>query len=173
MLLTNWTNLNMITNIFNVFTLLHTFSNQNMNWAGSILIFFIWFPPYWIFPSSPWLQITKIKTLLTKELANLLLPSNFNGSTLIIIALFTYILYNNTIGLFPYTLTATRLLVITITSALPFWTRAILYRWFNNTSHISTSSHSKNPLSTYVFCSMHWNYYKYNLSYYSISLTHS
>lgn len=59
-----------------------------------------------------------------------------NGSAFIFISLFSLILFNNFIGLFPYIFTSTSHLTLTLSLALPLWLRFIIYGWFNHTQHI-------------------------------------
>lgn len=66
----------------------------------------------------------------------LLIGNNYKGRTLIFIRLFTIILFNNFLGLFPYIFTRTRHIRITLRLALPLWLRFILFGWLNNTTHI-------------------------------------
>lgn len=57
-------------------------------------------------------------------------------STFIFITLFTFVLFNNFLGLFPYIFTRTSHLVVTLALALPLWLGFIIYGWFNHTLHI-------------------------------------
>lgn len=52
------------------------------------------------------------------------------------ISLFSLILFNNFLGLFPYIFTSTRHITITLSLALPLWLSFIIYGWINNTKHI-------------------------------------
>ena len=63
-------------------------------------------------------------------------PIGHNGSSFIFISLFSIILFNNFIGLFPYIFTRTSHLTLTLTLALPLWLCFILYGWINHTQHI-------------------------------------
>jgi hypothetical protein len=45
-------------------------------------------------------------------------------------------LFSNFLGLFPYTFTRTRHLIVTVTLALPLWVIFIIFGWINNTNHI-------------------------------------
>lgn len=125
----------MITNLFRVFDPSTTLFNLSLNWIRTFLgILFI--PAiYWIIPSRYnffWNLIIKTLHLEFKILIN----SPFNGRTLIFISLFSVILFNNFLGLFPYIFTRTRHMVITLTLALPLWLSFIIYGWLLNTQHI-------------------------------------
>jgi F0F1-type ATP synthase membrane subunit a len=56
---------------------------------------------------------------LFKEFKTLLGPNRKNGCTFIFISLFSIILFNNFLGLFPYIFTRTSHLTLTLTLALP------------------------------------------------------
>jgi len=53
-----------------------------------------------------------------------------------LIGLFTFILINNFMGLFPYIFTSSRHITLTLGLALPLWLAFIIFGWINNTSHI-------------------------------------
>ena len=71
-----------------------------------------------------------------KEFKTLLGPNSQNGCSFIFISLFSLILFNNFLGLFPYIFTRTSHLTITLTLALPLWISFIIYGWVNHTQHI-------------------------------------
>jgi F-type H+-transporting ATPase subunit a len=73
---------------------------------------------------------------LFKEFKTLLGPNRKNGCTFIFISLFSIILFNNFLGLFPYIFTRTSHLTLTLTLALPLWISFIIYGWLNHTQHI-------------------------------------
>jgi len=127
----------MITNLFNVFDPSTTIFNFSLNWLRTFIgILFI--PPlFWLIPSRYnliWIQIiTKLHTEF-----KILINSPYNGRTLIFISLFSIILFNNFLGLFPYIFTSTSHIVITLSLALPIWLSFIIYGWLINTQHIFT-----------------------------------
>jgi len=123
----------MIANLFNSFDPL-SFLNLSLNWLSTILgILFI--PSiFWLIPSRLNFVWIKIITILHKEFKVLI--GEIKGITLIFISLFSIILFNNFLGLFPYIFTRTRHLIITLRLALPLWIRFIIYGWINNTTHI-------------------------------------
>jgi F-type H+-transporting ATPase subunit a len=93
----------------------------------------------WLIPSRQYLIWNLLLEKLHNEFKTLLGGSRINkGSTLIFISLFSIILFNNFIGLFPYIFTRTShlTLTLTLTLALPLWLRFIIFGWINNTHHI-------------------------------------
>nr|YP_010954814.1 ATP synthase F0 subunit 6 [Hemisodorcus macleayii]WMW30199.1 ATP synthase F0 subunit 6 [Hemisodorcus macleayii] len=106
-----------------------------LNWSSTIL--WMVFIPYsfWLIPTRSSSLWKKILMTLHKEFKTLLGPGAL-GSTLIFISLFSLILYNNFLGLFPYIFTSTSHLVMTLTLALPLWLSFMIYGWINNTVHM-------------------------------------
>lgn len=124
----------MITNLFRTFDPSTRFG-ISLNWLR-IFLGILFIPSiFWLIPSRwNYLWINIILTL-HKEF-KILINSPFKGRTLIFIRLFSIILFNNFLGLFPYIFTSSRHLIITLTLSLPLWLRFILYGWINNTIHI-------------------------------------
>nr|AGW80440.1 ATP synthase subunit 6 [Prosopocoilus astacoides blanchardi] len=106
-----------------------------LNWT-SVLLCFIFIPlSFWLIPnrlSSLW---KKILISLHLEFKTLIGPLS-SGSTFIFVSLFSLILYNNFLGLFPYIFTGTSHLVMTLTLALPLWVSFMIFGWINNTIHM-------------------------------------
>lgn len=125
----------MITNLFSVFDPSAIF-NFSLNWLRTFLGLLIIPSIYWLIPSRYNIIWNSILLTLHKEFKTLLGPSGHNGSTFIFISLFSLILFNNFIGLFPYIFTRTRHLTLTLSLALPLWLCFILYGWINHTQHI-------------------------------------
>jgi F-type H+-transporting ATPase subunit a len=126
----------MITNLFSVFDPSTTIFNFSLNWLstfiGLIIIPFI----FWLLPSRIRFFWNNILFILFNEFKVLLGPRRKNGRAFIFISLFSLILFNNFLGLFPYIFTRTRHLTLTLTLALPLWLRFIIYGWLNHTQHI-------------------------------------
>nr|ALO77252.1 ATP synthase F0 subunit 6 [Mikadonius gracilis] len=107
----------------------------SLNWMSTIL-------PMIFIPSMFWLIPSRLNFLWIKTISTLhnefktLLPTSIKGSTLIFISLFTFILFNNFIGLFPYIFTSSSHMTMTLTLALPLWLTYMIYGWINNTIHM-------------------------------------
>nr|YP_009679969.1 ATP synthase F0 subunit 6 [Serrognathus platymelus]QDH52464.1 ATP synthase F0 subunit 6 [Serrognathus platymelus] len=124
----------MMTNLFSSFDP-STSLYFPMNWMSTILC--VMFIPYafWLIPTRSYSIWNKIIITLHKEFKTLLGPGA-RGSTFIFISLFSLILYNNFLGLFPYIFTSTSHLALTLTLALPLWLSFMVYGWINNTTHM-------------------------------------
>lgn len=126
----------MITNLFSVFDPSSSIFNLSLNWLSTFLGILIIPSIYWLIPSRYHIFWNNILLTLHKEFKTLLGPIGANGSTFIFVSLFSIILFNNFIGLFPYIFTRTSHLTLTLTLALPLWLCFILFGWINNTQHI-------------------------------------
>lgn len=126
----------MITNLFSVFDPSTSIINLSLNWLSTFIGLLIIPSMYWIIPSRYNIIWNNVLLTLHKEFKTLLGVSGHNGSTLLFISLFSIILYNNFIGLFPYIFTRTSHLTISLALALPLWLSFIIYGWFNHTQHI-------------------------------------
>lgn len=127
----------MITNLFSIFDPTTNLLNLPLNWIRTFIgLIFI---PYsfWLIPNRHYIFWNFILNKLHLEFKTLLANNvNSNGSTFIFISIFSFVLFNNFLGLFPYIFTRTRHLTITLSISLPLWLRFIIYGWINNTQHI-------------------------------------
>lgn len=126
----------MIRNLFSVFDPSTSIFSLSLNWIRTILGFFIIPCIFWIIPRRIIFLWNKIIITLHNEFKTLIGPIGFNGRSFIFINLFTIILFNNFLGLFPYIFTSSSHLTFTLTLRLPLWLRFILYGWTKNTQHI-------------------------------------
>ena len=126
----------MITNLFSVFDPSTTILNLSLNWLRTFLGLFLIPVSYWLIPNRFQVIWNNILLTLHKEFKTLLGPSGHNGRTLMFISLFSLIIFNNFLGLFPYIFTSTSHLTLTLTLAFPLWLSFILYGWINHTQHI-------------------------------------
>nr|YP_010936668.1 ATP synthase F0 subunit 6 [Callistethus plagiicollis]WKW91637.1 ATP synthase F0 subunit 6 [Callistethus plagiicollis] len=124
-----------MTNLFSSFDPSTSF-NLSLNWLSAFLGLLFIPPMYWLIPSRfNYLWITVIMTL-HQEFKVLIGNSKIKGSTLMFISLFSMIVFNNFLGLFPYIFTSTSHLILTLSLALPLWLSFMLYGWINNTIHM-------------------------------------
>nr|ADO60400.1 ATP synthase F0 subunit 6 [Hydraena sp. BMNH 840125] len=126
----------MMTNLFSSFDPSTSF-NLSLNWMSTFLGLMFMPCMYWMIPSRMNYLWIKITLTLNQEF-KVLLGTKIKGSTLIFISLFTIILYNNFLGLFPYIFTSTSHLIMTLSLALPLWLSFMIYGWINNTMHMFT-----------------------------------
>nr|AXS65624.1 ATP synthase F0 subunit 6 [Cucujoidea sp. 38 KM-2017] len=108
----------------------------SLNWLSTILSMLFIPSMFWLIPSRMNMLWIKITSTLHNEFKTLLGNSKIKGSTLLFISLFSMILFNNFLGLFPYIFTSTSHMVFTLTLALPLWLSFMLYGWLNNTIHM-------------------------------------
>lgn len=126
----------MITNLFSVFDPSSRIINLSLNWLRTFLGILILPSAFWLIPSRYSLIWTKVTSTLHKEFRTLLGPTGHPGRTFIFISLFSIILFNNFLGLFPYIFTSSSHLAFTLALALPLWLSFMVYGWINHTQHI-------------------------------------
>nr|YP_011031300.1 ATP synthase F0 subunit 6 [Delia platura]AKF78826.1 ATP synthase F0 subunit 6 [Delia platura]UJG45167.1 ATP synthase F0 subunit 6 [Delia platura]WQT73082.1 ATP synthase F0 subunit 6 [Delia platura] len=126
----------MMTNLFSVFDPSSSIFNLSLNWLSTFLGILMIPSIYWLMPSRYHIFWNNILLTLHKEFKTLLGPMGTNGSTFIFVSLFSMILFNNFMGLFPYIFTSTSHLTLTLTLALPLWLCFMLFGWINNTQHM-------------------------------------
>nr|AXS64992.1 ATP synthase F0 subunit 6 [Cerambycidae sp. 2 KM-2017] len=125
----------MMANLFSSFDPSTNF-NLSLNWLSATLGLFLIPPMFWMIPSRLNLLWIQIITTLHKEFKILIGYKNSEGSTLIFVSLFSFILFNNFLGLFPYIFTSTSHMTLTLTLALPLWLSFMIFGWINNTIHM-------------------------------------
>nr|YP_010146971.1 ATP synthase F0 subunit 6 [Conosia irrorata]QQP21493.1 ATP synthase F0 subunit 6 [Conosia irrorata] len=128
----------MMTNLFSVFDPSTNLFNLSLNWLSTFIGLLLIPSMYWFIPSRHHIIWTSILLTLHKEFKTLLGNLGKNGSTFIFISLFSFIMFNNFMGLFPYIFTSSSHLLYTLTLALPLWLSFMLYGWINNTQHMFT-----------------------------------
>nr|ARH54992.1 ATP synthase F0 subunit 6 [Diaclina fagi] len=109
--------------------------NTSINWLSTLVGMLIIPPMFWLIPSRMNMLWMKTMMILHKEFKTLL-GSKIKGSTLMFTSLFSIIVYNNFMGLFPYIFTSTSHMTMTLTLALPLWLSFMLFGWINNTIHM-------------------------------------
>nr|YP_010035470.1 ATP synthase F0 subunit 6 [Ludioschema sulcicolle]QQQ88057.1 ATP synthase F0 subunit 6 [Ludioschema sulcicolle] len=125
----------MMTNLFSTFDPA-TSTNLSLNWLSTLLGLLFLPSMFWLIPSRINLMWIKITSTLHNEFKILLKINKMKGSTLIFISLFSMILFNNFLSLFPYIFSSTSHLTLTLSLALPLWTSFMIYGWVNNTMHM-------------------------------------
>nr|UFZ13389.1 ATP synthase F0 subunit 6 [Madachauliodes sp.] len=126
----------MMTNLFSIFDPSTSILNLSLNWLSTLLGLLIIPYMYWFFPTRFSYIWIKILTTLHQEFKLLLGPSMHMGSTFIFTNLFSLILFNNFLGLFPYIFTSSSHLLMTLSIALPLWMSFMIYGWINHTQHM-------------------------------------
>nr|APX39246.1 ATP synthase F0 subunit 6 [Aphthona sp. nwb_00407] len=125
----------MMMNLFSSFDPSSNFS-LSLNWLSTLIGMLMLPPMFWLIPSRVNILWIKISMTLHKEFKVLIGSYKSQGSTLIFIALFSFILFNNFLGLFPYIFTSSSHMTMTLSLALPLWLSFMIYGWINNTIHM-------------------------------------
>nr|YP_010481015.1 ATP synthase F0 subunit 6 [Perula sp. 1 HFZ-2022c]UVN16537.1 ATP synthase F0 subunit 6 [Perula sp. 1 HFZ-2022c] len=127
----------MMTNLFSIFDPSTNLFNLSLNWLSTMIG--LMFIPYsfWFYPNRYFMFWNFILNKLHNEFKTLL-GNNIksSNSTFIFISMFTFILFNNFLGLFPYIFTSTSHLTLSLSISLPLWLSFMLFGWINNTQHM-------------------------------------
>nr|YP_003587438.1 ATP synthase F0 subunit 6 [Papilio maraho]ACN91365.1 ATP synthase F0 subunit 6 [Papilio maraho]UDY69703.1 ATP synthase F0 subunit 6 [Papilio elwesi] len=126
----------MMNNLFSIFDPTTNIFNLPLNWISTLIG--LMFIPYtfWLIPNRQFIFWNLILNKLHNEFKMLLKINSFKGSTFIFISLFTFILLNNFLGLFPYIFTSTSHISISLSISLSLWLSFMLYGWINNYQHM-------------------------------------
>nr|YP_011004267.1 ATP synthase F0 subunit 6 [Frontopsylla diqingensis]WPS93642.1 ATP synthase F0 subunit 6 [Frontopsylla diqingensis] len=125
----------MMTNLFSIFDPMNN-SSFSLNWL-STLIGLLFIPNlFWLIPSRYNFIWNFILNYLHKEFKVLLGNNSFSGSTFMFISLFSIILFNNFLGLFPYIFTSTSHMTLTLSLAFPLWFSFMIFGWLNHAQHM-------------------------------------
>nr|AII41687.1 ATP synthase subunit 6 [Petrobiellus sp. 1 JZ-2014] len=126
----------MMTNLFSVFDPTSSLFNFSLNWISTILGLMMIPYTYWLAQSRIHFTWNNILLKLHIEFKTLLGPGGHSGSTLFFVSMFSFILFNNFMGLFPYIFTSTSHLAMTLTMSLPLWFSFMLYGCINHAQHM-------------------------------------
>nr|YP_009505013.1 ATP synthase F0 subunit 6 [Luciola curtithorax]AWW89606.1 ATP synthase F0 subunit 6 [Luciola curtithorax] len=127
----------MMTNLFSSFDP-STKMNLALNWMSIMMGLLVLPTMFWMIPSRINFIWIKICTMLSNEFKMILKMKIMKKSSLIFVSLFSLILFNNFLSLFPYIFSSTSHLVLTLTLSLPLWMSFMIYGWMNNTMHMLT-----------------------------------
>nr|YP_010947029.1 ATP synthase F0 subunit 6 [Eupolyphaga hanae]WGO57825.1 ATP synthase F0 subunit 6 [Eupolyphaga hanae] len=129
----------MMTNLFSVFDPSINMWNMSLNWVSTFIGMTMIPMSFWLIPTRHFILWNMMMNTLHKEFKTLIgIKKINNGSTLIFISLFSIIMFNNFMGLFPYVFTSTSHLLMTLSLALPLWLSFMIFGWINNTQHMFT-----------------------------------
>nr|UAM91051.1 ATP synthase F0 subunit 6 [Euura bridgmanii] len=127
----------MMMNLFSIFDPSSSIFNLSLNWISSLIGFLIIPQIYWYIMPRMNMIFLNLSKSIHHELKILMGNKNKNhGSTLIFFSLFSFIFFNNFLGLFPYIFTSSSHLTFTLTMALPLWLSFIMFGWIKNTNHM-------------------------------------
>nr|ASN65928.1 ATP synthase F0 subunit 6 [Australicapitona hopei] len=125
-----------MTNLFSTFDPSTNILNLSLNWLSTFIGILIIPMSFWFIPSRHMIIWNMVISTLHSEFKTLLGPFNHKGSTFMFISLFSFILFNNFMGLFPYVYTSSSHLSMTLSLALPLWLSFMMFGWINNTQHM-------------------------------------
>ncbi|YP_009180482.1 ATP synthase F0 subunit 6 (mitochondrion) [Amyelois transitella] len=127
----------MMTNLFSIFDPSTNLFNLSLNWLSTFLgLLFIPFS-FWLIPNRHFIFWKFILNKLHNEFKTLLGNNKYSSSmTFIFISMFSFVLFNNFLGLFPYIFTSTSHLTLSLSLSLPLWLSFMMYGWINNTQHM-------------------------------------
>nr|APX39719.1 ATP synthase F0 subunit 6 [Chrysolina herbacea] len=122
--------------MMNLFSSFDPTSNYNMslNWLSIFIGMIIMPQVFWLIPSR--FSIMWIKMIFTLHFEFKIIMNKAPGGTLMFTSLFSLLLFNNFIGLFPYIFTSTSHMTLTLSLALPLWLSFMIYGWLKNTIHM-------------------------------------
>nr|YP_010527081.1 ATP synthase F0 subunit 6 [Agrius convolvuli]UXR12418.1 ATP synthase F0 subunit 6 [Agrius convolvuli]WMQ52813.1 ATP synthase F0 subunit 6 [Agrius convolvuli] len=126
----------MMSNLFSIFDPSTNLFNLPINWMSTMLGFMFLPYSFWFIPNRHFFIWNFILNKLHNEFKTLLKNNYFKGSTFIFISMFSFVLFNNFLGLFPYIFTSTSHLTLTLSISLPLWLSFMLYGWINNYQHM-------------------------------------
>nr|QPT74089.1 ATP synthase F0 subunit 6 [Pharnaciini sp. NS-2020] len=126
----------MMTNLFSIFDPSTSIMNMKMNWISSMIGIMMLPTYFWLMNNRYSMMVMKPLILLNKEFKILMNMKNNKGTTLMFVMLFSLIMINNIMGLFPYLFTSTSHLTMTLTMALPMWLAFMLFGWLKNTENM-------------------------------------
>nr|ASY97967.1 ATP synthase F0 subunit 6 [Spilomantis occipitalis] len=145
-----------MTNLFSVFDPSSSIMNMSINWLSTLIGLMLIPTSMWLIPSRSTIMWNMIINKLHEEFKILIGKKNVNkGATFMFISIFSIIMYNNFMGLFPYIFTSTSHMVMTLTFALPLWLSFMLFGWFNNTKHMFAHlvpQGTPGPLMPFMVC---------------------
>uniref|UniRef100_A0AAU7YV01 ATP synthase subunit a n=1 Tax=Sinophasma brevipenne TaxID=3127808 RepID=A0AAU7YV01_9NEOP len=127
-----------MTNLFSIFDPSTSITKMPLNWMSSLLGMMMLTNMFWMMNNRYMKMWSMPMNNLNKEFKILLNMKNNKGTTIIFIAMFTMIMINNLMGLFPYLFTSTSHLTMTLTMALPLWLSFMLFGWMKNTESMFT-----------------------------------
>nr|UQJ75200.1 ATP synthase F0 subunit 6 [Kalotermes flavicollis]URH16480.1 ATP synthase F0 subunit 6 [Kalotermes flavicollis] len=127
----------MMSNLFSVFDPSTSTMNLSLNWLSTPLGTLFIPISLWLIPSRHTVMWNLLTTKLHSEFKTLLgNKESSKGSTFLFVSLFSLILFNNFLGLFPHIFTSTSHLTMTLTMALPLWMSFMMFGWIKNTNHM-------------------------------------
>nr|ALI86964.1 ATP synthase F0 subunit 6 [Heterometrus longimanus] len=116
-------------NLFAVFDPV-AFWGLSLNWVS--IFFGVLFIPmvYWFVPSRWYKMCGSVFNGVGLEVSSVF-SSKWGGVVFLLCCLFSFIFFNNFLGLFPYVFTASSHVLFTLCLALPIWMSLMIFGWLN------------------------------------------
>nr|AOY34902.1 ATP synthase F0 subunit 6 [Lethocerus deyrollei] len=111
-----------------------TSTSTSLNWTSTMIGIIMMPSVYWMMPNRYTMMMKMLTMTLHNEFKTLM--GKTKGGTLLLVSLFTFILFNNMMGLLPYVFTSSSHLVFTMSMALPMWLSIMLFGWINKTQEM-------------------------------------
>nr|WRQ18229.1 ATP synthase F0 subunit 6 [Multinervis guangxiensis] len=117
--------------MMNLFTVFDPCTGMlSLNWMSSFILFLLVPKKFWVSMNS----LDKIMKIIIIQMNKEIKSSiKYNGSSLIFITVFLFILINNLAGMMPYVFTPSSQLVFSMSLAIPLWMSFMIHGWMNKT----------------------------------------
>nr|YP_011001019.1 ATP synthase F0 subunit 6 [Dardanus hessii]WPN85842.1 ATP synthase F0 subunit 6 [Dardanus hessii] len=121
--------------LFSIFEPTSCLMDLSLNWISTFLGFLFLPYLYWAAPSRWSIMWYKVILALYQEF-KVILGSSKGSSAIVFVSLFSFIVFNNFLGLLPYVFTSSSHLCMTLGLSLPLWLTFMIYGWSNHTQHM-------------------------------------
>nr|QGU84911.1 ATP synthase F0 subunit 6 [Gibbovalva kobusi] len=126
----------MMSNLFSIFDPSTNIFNLSLNWMSTFIGLMMIPFNFWLIPNRYSMMWNKVLFNIHSEFKILIGKNKTSGTTLIFISLFSFILFNNLMGIFPYIFTSTSHLTLSLSLSLPLWLSFMFFGWINNNEHM-------------------------------------
>ena len=115
-------------NLFSIFDPISGTFNLPLNWLSTFLLIVALPSQFWLIPSQLIVVFKSIFNYVHNEFTAIL-GARVPGLTWVRTSLFSFIMFNNALGLVPYIFTSSRHLRFTLALSLPLWLGHYLVSW--------------------------------------------
>nr|QJD22447.1 ATP synthase F0 subunit 6 [Haustorioides koreanus] len=122
-----------MTNLFSIFDPA-TPNFLSLNWASTALFLPFLVVSFWVMPNRYQVALSSLNFYILGEFRPIAWKSVYVLS--LIVSVFIFIVFNNSLGLLPYIFTSTSHLAFTLSFALVVWVALMMYGWLNNYSNL-------------------------------------
>nr|AFK75960.1 ATP synthase F0 subunit 6 [Erianthus versicolor] len=141
----------MMTNLFSTFDPSTQILNISFNWLSSIIGVIIVPSMFWMMPNRMSTMWNKTTEKINNEFEVIIKKKDNKSMTLMFMSMFTMILFNNMMGMFPYIFTSTSHMVMNLSLSLPLWMCIMIYGWLmNQIMYLHTLYHKEHQMYLYL-----------------------